>query len=179
MYNREIITRASTATYLNIGTNATYYVGDTGYAYASYVLARTKAHWGMVGTGWIDAKSDYQSPSGYGSGYALGSIGRQVSITGSGSRTATVNIKGKYNGTLQVAGVTANLVHTSAYASVDVEIYEGNVSTGELTKIAGSNAFSRDCMKLCVNGKYHLKRRMTIYAKYSKRNLKNPGIRIG
>ena len=47
---------------------------------------------------------------------------------------------------------------------------------------ASFNAFekrNRDCMKLCVNGKYHLKRRMTIYAKYSKRNLKNPGIRIG
>lgn len=137
-------TNVITATYLNIGTNATYYGGNTGYAYASDVLARTKAHWGTSGSGWIDAKSDYQSPGGSGSGYALGSIGRQVSITGTGSGTASVNIKGTYNGTLQVAGALGNnLVGTNAYASVDVEIYEVNVSTGALTKLQGSTVFSR------------------------------------
>lgn len=37
----------------------------------------------------------------------------------------------------------SGLVGTNAYASVDVEIYEVNVSTGALTKVQGSNVFSR------------------------------------
>ncbi len=135
---------------LNVGTNETFNRADavftsanSGFSLTSDIPNRTKADHGFDGTGWADAKSDYQCPGGIGSGYAMSSIGLLVSITGSGSGSALVNIQGTYNGYLQVAGATAGIINSSAYASVDFDIYEVDPSTSELISlVASSNIYS-------------------------------------
>lgn len=130
-------------TYDKFSTNQVFPRANAGFSVVSDISNRTKANFGTDGTGWADAKSDYQCPGGIGSGYAISSIGLVVPVTGSGSSKALVTIQGLYNGYMQVAGVTSGNFNFHAYTSVDVDIYEVNPSTGALISlVATSNIYS-------------------------------------
>ena len=150
-------------------TNQAFSRANAGFSIASDISNRTKANFGTDGTGWADAKSDYQCPGGIGSGYAISSIGLLVPVTGSGSREALVNMQGIYNGYMQVAGVTSGNFNFHAYTSVDVDIYEVNPSTGALVSLVAtsniySNGFVLSVLPNSFGGNISETLRTTLYA---------------
>lgn len=142
-------------TLLPIGTPGYYGAADTGYNYASDVSLRTKAAWGTSGTGWIDASSNYLIPGGKGSGEALGSIGKYVQISGSGTRSATATIKGNYSVVMQANAIVPNLpVGFGAKARVEAEIYEYVPSSGALYLIKRENVLNKYLTLLPIPNTY-------------------------
>lgn len=121
----QIITPMATPSVV-LGTDKTITGASVGRVYVSDVSPHTIGSWGTSSNGWLDCRTEYNSPGHTGSGNSWGYLGTYISVAKNPnssltSKQAKIIFTGSYKGQLQS---TASPVGTNSYVYISAQVYD-------------------------------------------------------